>query len=334
MSVYAPLTAYTWEMLRAYGIDPEPVFRAAGIEPETAFDPDSRVTSENKIELQKLACTAANDEAYGVRHTEVFHPSHLGPLGYAWMSSGTLREALGLLRRYSRLLSHQFVISFGGEREESYVGFHWLDAKDRPPTEHFGTLAVMVHMCRLIAGWDFKPVRVECVPDAPSDPRVFRDHFRCPLVFGQRLDRLFLKAEILDRRLVSGHPDLGRVHEDMVVRYLAALDEDDIVNQVRATISDLLSEGNVTISRVARQLNLTERTLRRRLHERGHSFRALLNDQRRVLGQRLVRNPLLSLTEISYLLGFSNPSAFSRAFKHWTGTPPAKARKRVTRRTD
>lgn len=329
MSVYSPITGYTWEMLKCYGKDPEPIFRAAGLSRDVVGDPQARISSRAKVILQKCAFEAANDEAYGVRYTQVFHPSHLGPLGYLWMSSATLRDAMAHLRRYSRMLSHQFVVAYSDSHGQCHIGFYWIDDRQRSPSEHFGTLAVLVRMCRLLLGEQFTPSAAEFRPDTPRPLDVFNAHFRCPLRFGRRLDRLVIPRAEMDRPLATSHPEISRVLEDVLVRYLAGLDHSDTVSQVRAAIRDLMSEGDVTAAKVAARLNTTVRTLRRRLGEQGTNFRTLLTEQRRELGQRLVRNRRLSLTEVSYLLGFSNPSAFSRAFRAWTGHSPAQARKQL-----
>jgi AraC-like DNA-binding protein len=327
MSNYAQTAGYTWDMLRCYGVDPEPLFAAAGITRDDIRNPAGRIPRDRLMQVKEQALELVRDEAFGVRYTEVFHPSHLGPLGYAWLSSSTLRSALSKLQRYSRLISQTFVAAISEAQDESIIGFYWVEDDAGPPPEHFGTVAVMVRMCRLIAGPDFKPIRVEFRPGQPNDLEPFEAHFRCPMLFGQRLDSLVIPRALMDQPLPYAHPELSQLHENMIVRYLADQDRGDIVSQVRAAISDLLVEGNVTADKVSGQLNMTGRTLRRRLHDKGVSFRELLGDQRREAGLQYIRNRGLSLTEISYLLGFSSPAAFSRAFKVWTGMSPAMARK-------
>jgi AraC-like DNA-binding protein len=108
----------------------------------------------------------------------------------------------------------------------------------------------------------------------------------------------------------------------MVVEYLARVDRDDIVSRARAEILDQLPSGTASLESVASALNVSTRTLIRKLGDENESFKNLLATIRRELGEKYVLDKGLSLTEISFLLGFSETSSFSRAYKNWTGQSP------------
>jgi len=114
-----------------------------------------------------------------------------------------------------------------------------------------------------------------------------------------------------------------------MIEYLAQLNHDRITEKVKAVIIDQLPSGNVTDENVARALYMSSRKLQRQLQSDGTTFNALLNEIRQDLAQKYLREQDTSMTEIAFLLGFSESSAFSRAFKRWMGVTPTQYRKAV-----
>jgi AraC-like DNA-binding protein len=123
--------------------------------------------------------------------------------------------------------------------------------------------------------------------------------------------------------------DLALGSDRVLQRALAELDKDDVEARVRRAIIDALPSGAPREAQIARSLHMGARTLQRKLHERGTSFSRLLEQVRRELAAQYVADARVPVIEISYLLGFSEPSAFSRAFKRWTGASPAVFRERA-----
>ena len=114
--------------------------------------------------------------------------------------------------------------------------------------------------------------------------------------------------------------------EQQIVEYLARQDRQDIIGRSQSVIFELLPSGRVSIEQVAARLNTSVRTLRRKLRDKGTNFKSLLNETRRELGERYIRDGNLTLTEVAFLLGFSDSSSFSRAFRSWTGRTPSESR--------
>jgi len=112
-----------------------------------------------------------------------------------------------------------------------------------------------------------------------------------------------------------------------MIEYLAKLDKDNIVDRATTIIVDMLPSGGIADEKIAVQLNMSARSLQRRLKAAGTTFRKLLEAVRKDLAATYVRDPDIELVEVAFLLGFSDQSAFSRAFKRWTGCPPSEARK-------
>ena len=296
------------------------------IDPKLRLDPQKRIPRPLVDKLHRLTFEATGDAAIAVRHTEHFQPAHLGPLGFAFLTSFSLRSALEKMKRYSRLSAETFQLELVEEGAESMVYYHWVGPYSKMPFQYFGAMALLVRLCRLVVGMDWNPLRVEFLCDPHDDLEPFEKRFRCPVHFNCERNQFVVHRNDLDRTLPRAHPALSQVHDELVVRYLADLDRNDIVSRVRTSLIDLMPEGRAEADEVAERLNMSTRTLRRRLDDEGQSFRSILSDLRKERALRYIKDETLTLTEISYLLGFSEPSSFTRAFKGWTGESPTQAR--------
>lgn len=132
----------------------------------------------------------------------------------------------------------------------------------------------------------------------------------------------FVKSDILDR-LITSNPALARVNDEQVESYLASFEDISTSRDVVGKIVERLQDGPPNQKQVAEALNVSNRTLQRKLKDEGTSFIDLLQDTRLQLAEKYLSQPQRSIVEIAYLLGFSEPSTFSRAFKRWTGQAPA-----------
>ena len=113
-----------------------------------------------------------------------------------------------------------------------------------------------------------------------------------------------------------------------MIEYLGKLDENNIVDRVTAVIVDMLPSGGIADEKIAESLNMGVRSLQRRLKDHQASFSGLLENTRRELSREYLRDPKHSVNEVAYLLGFSEPGNFSRAFKRWYGQTPSEFRGR------
>jgi AraC-like DNA-binding protein len=329
MSIFAPALGALWQQLRGYGIDPEPLFREEGIDPEALFDAGARVDAGRLRRLELKAARLSGDPRFGLRSAEYFRPAHLGALGFAWLASASLRAAFERLSRYARVIREKLTVELGEDERHFYVRVDpHLPAEDSALRED-RQLAVLVKFCRTLAGPDFNPARV-CLRQAqPREAGYYYEFFRCPLEFGAAQTTLVLDRAGVDLRLTGSNQELAQLNEHIVVKYLAHKAKEDIVNRVKAAIIDELASGAVSEASVADGLHTTPRNLHRKLQKEQTSFKTLLTDVRRELAQQYIQDRSKTLTEISYLLGFSEVSSFSRAYKGWTGHPPSEARPEV-----
>jgi len=326
LTVYAPTTDYIWELVRFRGIDPEPIFRNAGLDPTIRLNQKARISHDEFWRVVDLAAQACDDPAFGLRATASYHPSHFGALGYSWLTSSTLSSALRKFQSHSQLVSDTHFLSVKTEGAVVIADYTRPESIQNPPHRAQMSMSLFVHLCRLILGKGFSPSKVEFIHTKPVDLEPFTHQFNCQLEFNAKFDRITFPTSLMEQELPRAYPELSLIHDEIITRYLADREKTDIINQCKVAILELLSEGSISSSSVAQQLNISIRTLGRRLDDEGTSFRELLSDQRQDMAMKYIRDESLSLTEISYLLGFSEPSSFSRAYKGWTGVSPTSSR--------
>jgi AraC-like DNA-binding protein len=329
MTVFAPTLGALWKQLEGYGLDPDPVFREAGVNPSMMFDPGARIATDLQQNLLSIAAERSGDALFGLKSAEYFRPAHLGALGFAWLASSSLRTAFQRLSRYARVIQEKLRIEL---REED--GLYWVAIDARIPAvnekiREDGQLAAALAFCRTIAGKNLNPAQARFQQSEPAETGYYFELFRCPLEFGCERTELAFRLADVDKRLTGSNTELAKLNEHVVVKYLAHCEKQDIVNQVKAAIIDGLANGAVTEKSVAAEMYTTPRNLHRKLQKEDTSFKQLLTEVRQDLAQQYIQDRSKTLTEISYLLGFSEVSSFSRAFKGWTGMPPSAAREDV-----
>jgi AraC-like DNA-binding protein len=153
-----------------------------------------------------------------------------------------------------------------------------------------------------------------------------KSELRAPIEFGTPCIALEIDRKTADQRLPTGNTELAHINELSLVEYLARLDRDAVGANVTALLVELLPAGPVSEDEMARRLFLSKRSLQRRLAEEETSFRQILDSTRHDLALRYLGNSHLTINEIGYLLGFSDPSNFTRAFRRWEGLSPSRYR--------
>jgi AraC-like DNA-binding protein len=329
MSIFAPALGALWEQLQGYGIDPEPLFREEGIDPEMLFDPGARIPLDRYQRLDVKAAELSGDPCFGLKGAEYSRPAHLGALGFAWLASSSLRTAFQRLSRYSRVIQERLTVELSEDKEFFYVRMDAnLPLLNKRIREN-GQMAAVTKFSRVIAGKDFNPAMVCLKQSEPEDTGYYYELFRCPLEFNSKETVFVIRLEDVDRRLTGSNDQLAKLNEHIVVKYLAHSEKLDIVNRVKAAVIDGLANGQVTETSIAKEMHTTPRNLHRKLQKEDTSFKTLLTEIRKELAQQYIQDRSKTLTEISFMLGFSEVSSFSRAFKGWTGKPPSEARQVV-----
>ncbi|MCP3139451.1 AraC family transcriptional regulator [Pyxidicoccus xibeiensis] len=300
---------------------------ARGVDASRVF-PAGLPEAEGRIELEAAAglwrAAAEVDPLVGLRVARELVPGDFGALEYAARSSPTLRAAFERVSRYHGLLNDRSRVTLsqaGGEVRIRYLR-PGIEARMPPSYVEF-VLGSWMNMCLQLADTPLMPARVLLPHPAPRDTSLHRAVFGEGVRFGGEEAELHFLAGVLDTALPRGDASLASVLDRHVEQLLL---------QARATrpwstrvgedVARQLADGVPRLEQVAGRLGVSPRALRRRLEEEGTTFARVVDELRRGLALELTRNPGVSLGELAFLLGFSEPSAFHRAFRRWTGRTP------------
>lgn len=329
---FSALSSWVLLIARAidsYGLDSRRLFAEAGLDHFKLRDPVARFPYPAVNLLWQLAAKTTGDPAFGLKVAGFWHPTTLHALGYAWLASSNLEEAFARAARYTRLVN----TAAGGVLHIEKTPYTFKVVGDQrniePKPSPFAvdaTTAMLVVMCREAYGEQFDPLKIALRRENPGCEDRYQEFFRCPVIFSQPENAIWLDPESVVEPLATANPELVRINDRVASEYLAKLDRSDIVARVRSHLIERLPGGGGDEARVASELNLSLRSLQRKLRAEGVSFSELLEDTRRELGRDYVRDTQLSINEISYLLGFTEPGNFSRAFRRWYGKTPSEFR--------
>lgn len=308
------------------GIDREALMRRAGLSGSVLQDPDRRIPMSKTAALWRALIAAAPDVPLGLRMGAGRKLREAGLVGYVMRHSVTLRQAMERFARYARIVSEAQRAELRDEAEDTRLlleGHPVLDAMRHPADAR---LAWTLSAAREMTGLAVAPVEA-CFPyGAPEDLVEQRRFFRCPLRFGERAALVFRRQD-LDLAVVGSDEALGRYLERLAEDALRSLgSEGSFSDRLRRTIWADLPGGPPTLRRAAERLGMSMRTLQRRLAAEETSYAGALDAIRRDMAQRLLRERHLAVYEVAFLLGYSEPSAFVRAFRRWTGTTPYRFR--------
>lgn len=327
----APATALTsWakairKALEAAGIDSASLFAEAGLDLAALDDPNARYPVQATTRLWQLAVAATEDDAFGLTVARHVGQTTFHALGYSLLASSTLAEAFERMLRYFRLVTDGGGLAFELDGDRYRLTMSSTGAEPAPQAlDAFALL--FVRLCRLLHRRDFAPLGVSLRRPTPRNRAAFERSFRAPLQFDADSNALWFDRASFDQPLEGANPELARHNDEIVLRHLARLPEQSLQLRVQAALIQQLSLGEPTQEKIAESLHLSLRNFQRKLADEGSSYTALLNDTRRTLALSYLRNPAYNLSEITYLLGFSEASSFNRAFRRWTGQSPTQYR--------
>jgi AraC-like DNA-binding protein len=322
------LTRLAVASLREAKIDPAPLLLRAGLTAAQIDDADARIEVSGQVEFLRLAAEVLDDEMLGFRLSQTFELRQIGLLYFVIASSPTMQEALGRAERYSIITNEgvllRFVRNGAVAIEYEYVGVP--RHTDRHQMEFW--MAALVRMARQVTGSTLRPISVQAMHHRCAESNQLEAFLGCEVAFGADRDVVAFAPEVADIRLVGADPYL----HDLLVRFCEEAlahrrrPAEALQTRVENAISPLLPHGKARAADVARALGLSQRTFARRLAAEGLTFAGILDDLRADLAQLYLSNPSLSVSEIAWLLGFKEVSAFTHAFRRWTGQTPTQAR--------
>jgi AraC-like DNA-binding protein len=317
------------------GVHEATLLESVGVTPSEIAPADAQIELGRTFALWREATRLTGDACFGARAGSVLRPELLGTLGLVLLACSTTREAWHKTLRYERLIYSGFR-STTEENATSVTIRH--DAEhpampiERQPMEY--VLSATLAMFRSSSGIQVEPCAVRFRHSAPDDPGVgdeLKRIFGVPVEFGAEENAIVLPISILDAPLPAANPALLATLDRFLDSMLVASEGASAVRaRLRTFLTGALRGVEPSMEAAAKALMMSERTLQRRLHDEGTTYRDALDEARRAMSFEYLRAQHMSIAEVAFLTGFSETSAFQRAFKRWTGQTPREYRSRAT----
>jgi AraC-like DNA-binding protein len=311
-----------------YATDPKPIFEQVGLDYAQLGVADARYPWKDMQALWLASVEATGDPSFGLYAGRRIRPTTFHAVGYSWLSSATLVGSLERLCRYFRVISTAPVQPILEQRGQIYALTEVMPDPTHVPIEASvdAFLAAIVQMCRTATTEHFAPAAVTVEHADRGNTADYVAVLGCPIQFEAPRTEILFDAESLETPLRGNNAELARANDKVAEQYLEKLDPDRVASEVRELLVSLLPSGKSSQEIIAKRMNRSLSTLQRQLQSEGMSYQAIRDETRNVLAQEYVRQENLSLSQIAYMLGFSDQSNFSRAFKRWTGQTPREFR--------
>lgn len=326
-TVHSGAARHLLGVLERDGLDPRQLLDEVGARAIDLADPENRVSMEVYVALWRAAAPRFCGGSLSLVIGGGFELDHGNVVTYVAAHSTTVQEAVERAERYRHLVNELLIPTLEMDGEIAC-----LRQARRPGGAELGALteailATWARSFRLYLGAGWWPREVWFQHAAPRDTRPFDEAFRCPVRFGKPETRMIAARDSLDQPLILANPHMRTYLEQSARVQLDRLPrEDRLFARVRRLVVEELRGGDPSQNRIAARLAMSPRTLQRRLKEEGVAFNDLLDDLRRELCETYLKDRSLSGQEIAFLLGYTEPSGFYRAFRRWTGHTPQQAR--------
>ncbi len=302
------------------------ILKEVGLDPKKVQELEARIPFSKHVALLEAAAEHLGDPCFGLHFGSGIDPFDAGTIGYVAASSAKLEEAYRTLVTYIRVFTEGVRPRLEIEDQLAVFSVEVIDpgVRQRQQIYEFG-LALVMNFTRFVTGRRLVPEWVEFRHNRGNDLIEFQRYFGAPVHFGKRRNAIILKRSHLDLPCRSADARLLRILKGYCEEILKKHPEKgDLKHDIEHLIATLLPSGAATYQRVARELGMSERTLARRLSDLGTSFGQILEEVRHQLAIRYLEEPNVRASQIAYLLGYSEPSAFNHAFRRWTGVSPSK----------
>lgn len=305
------------------------IIQLSGCSAEAFADPDTRIPRAVATRLLELAVEATGDPRIGLSAAELTEAHDFDVLEYAARASPTLGDAVGCFMRYAQLMDDALEMTLDKEGERAILRFHLRPPITQPlAASDFIVAAALSFSKRNVATYE-PPLEVQLAHPPPPHAAEYGARLGTRVRFGAPCDAIVFPKSRLAAPLLRANPSIANAFEQHAQKLLVEVQKaDGLSGKIRRILLETLRRGPVNMNEVARREAMAVATMRRRLRDEGTTFADLLEEVRRDLSFQYLRDGGLTLTEIAFLLGYSNVTSFTRAFQRWTQTTPGAYRER------
>ena len=321
------------QTVRGYGVSPEAILERVGLDPTLLSVPDARFPAMNVRRFWEAIISATGDELIGLRCGQEMQAPALHGLGLAIITSHSLAQVLDLTARYSKVISTTMEASLSHDSTGSSLALRTLHGYEAKHAALLMAIAFIHRQANSLSQHQVTPLEVRIhLPRATDEMKErLNAYFGCRVITDDpSRDLIRFSYEDVMEPYASTNAMLREANEQVVRQYLNRVRQFSFTARVEEVVRGLLTAGeSVRITDVAKKLNLSSRTLQRRLEGEGSTFANLVEQHRKQLAHDALAHTEMTITEIAYTIGFSDPSNFSRTCTRWFGCSPAAYRRRI-----
>ncbi len=319
--------------LREFGKDAGPILAQAGATAEQAYNDSIHLEVSKQIRILDLVAQELGDELLGFHLGRDFDLREIGLVYYVLASSERLADAIRNAERYSGIMNDGVRLHFRQDDHAAAIALDYVNVdrhSDRHQIEFW--LVTVIRICRQITDTRLAPRHLRVRHNRDTIPAEFRTFFGTDVEFGAGADEIVFPAPVVLLPLTKRDNYLNDLLRQYADEALASRPRH--LGRFRSAVEDaltqLLPHGKGSASKVAQDLGMSTRTLARKLNAEGATFADILDKLRSALAQRYLSERELPISEISWLLGYSEVSSFTHAFKRWIGKTPRQYRSEET----
>ena len=327
--VLAPAATGVDKFISQYGGDIDRIFGDAGVDPRCIGNPTVGMSLKSFCGLFEHASQNTQHDNFGLWFGNQFRPQDLGLWGYAAISSPTLGNALDNLIDLFRYHQQCSMMRLSTDRN----GYFHLEYQVRDPhilqrrQDAELSLGMFLNVIRECVGKDWQPKEVYFEHPKPENSNEHEKAFNAPVFFLQNVNAIVFESDILKRKMPNSDLRLMSIMRICLESLHASQPfTQNLTDRIRNIIRIKLADGYPSLEQVAEAMYMSTSAIQRNLAWEGLSYTDLVEETRRSLAEMYFKQRNLSLSEIAYLLGYSELSAFSRAFRRWTGFSPREYR--------
>lgn len=320
------------EAAAQYPLPIDEILVAVGIDVIELSDIDGRMTHNQACHIWQELVSRSGDPSIGLSLIKFAKPATYDVMGYIGNVSTNVGEALARGAQYSKILHTGASLTFETDTQTVRVTYTLVEPlQPMPMAYNEWVIATILHIYRLSTGVDLEPLKAGFKHPKPKNMDLYHSFFRCPIIFNQPTNEIIFNLDILKLPLLNADNKLSEIIEQYAKERLAKLPQSEsFLDNFRQSIYQNLTEGDFSLNSISKSMGYTSRTLQRYLKESGLSYQKILDDIRQELAFFYLREGQISASEIGYLLGFSEPSAFYRSFRRWTGKSPSEFRRKYS----
>lgn len=313
-------------VLRELGLDPAEVIQDAGLAPSLFENPDNVVPFASRSHLIKTCVTRTGCNHFGLLVGQKTNLSSFGLIGYLARHSPNIGSALRSLVYFFHLHVQGAQVELDVNQDVAFLSYIIYE----PGTEandqlEDGAVAAAFNVLRDLCGPHWQPSEACFAHSKPDDIKPHQKVFGVPLRFNEERSGLAFPAHCLKQPVAGADPELHRLLQKEINR-LESSYKNDFPEQVLRVLHSVLLTGHATEDDVAKLFFMHSRTLNRRLKVNNTSFKELANRSRFTIARQLLETTDLEIVQVAAALNYSDPSAFTRAFKRWAGVTPSEWR--------